>query len=115
MKKLKIYLDTSVIGGCFDDEFSIYSNRLINNIKNNIIIGVISEITFRELENAPDFVKNHFNSYKEKLEIIKLTDEVTDLAKQYIDEKVISKNFMKMLYIFHMQLLIKLIYWSAGI
>ena len=43
------------------------------------------------LENAPDFVKNHFNSYKEKLEIIKLTDEVTDLAKQYIDEKVISK------------------------
>ena len=29
MKKLRIYIDTSVIGGCFDEEFDVESNQLI--------------------------------------------------------------------------------------
>jgi hypothetical protein len=33
MKKIKIYIDTSVIGGCFDKEFEQYSNRLFDNLK----------------------------------------------------------------------------------
>jgi hypothetical protein len=33
MKKLKVYLDTSVIGGSFDDEFKKYSIRLVNALK----------------------------------------------------------------------------------
>lgn len=28
MKRLRIYIDTSVIGGCFDPEFSEWSNSL---------------------------------------------------------------------------------------
>ncbi|HOV12811.1 MAG TPA: PIN domain protein, partial [Spirochaetota bacterium] len=70
MKKLKIYLDTSVIGGSFDDEFKEYSIRLIENLKSDKITGVVSEITMLELENAPDFVKKDFESYEKKLEVI---------------------------------------------
>ena len=33
MKKLRIYIDTSVIGGCLDDKFSVESNNLIELIK----------------------------------------------------------------------------------
>ena len=29
MKKLRIYVDTSVIGGCFDKEFKIWSNAYL--------------------------------------------------------------------------------------
>jgi len=37
MYKLKVYIDTSVIGGCFDKEFEKYSNIIIDNfIKRNI-------------------------------------------------------------------------------
>jgi len=32
-KKLRIYIDTSVIGGCIDDEFKEWSNRLIKEFK----------------------------------------------------------------------------------
>jgi hypothetical protein len=32
-KKLKIYLDTSVIGGCYDEEFSEWSNLLFEEFK----------------------------------------------------------------------------------
>ncbi|MBN2547263.1 MAG: PIN domain-containing protein [Spirochaetes bacterium] len=93
MKKLKIYLDTSVIGGSFDDEFSEYSINLIENIKKDMIFGVISEITIRELENAPDFAKNDFKKYINKLEIVDVTDEIKELAENYIKDKVISRNY----------------------
>ncbi len=93
MKKLKIYLDTSVIGGYFDEEFKKYSERVIKNIKNDNIIGVISEITIKELDNATDFVKEHFITYKNKLEIIELTEEVKELARKYVDEKIVSEKY----------------------
>lgn len=70
MKKLQIYLDTSVNGGSFDDEYKEYSIKLIENIMRNNMTGVISEITIRELENAPDIVKNDFERYKKKLEVV---------------------------------------------
>jgi predicted nucleic acid-binding protein len=93
MKKLKIYLDTSVIGGSFDEEFKDHSIRLLENLKNDKIIGVVSEITIRELESAPDFVKNDFESYEEKLEIVSITDEIKELAENYIKDKIVTENY----------------------
>ncbi len=43
MKKLRIYLDTSVIGGMFDDEFMERTDKLINEIKSvnySVYIGI---------------------------------------------------------------------------
>jgi hypothetical protein len=44
MKKPIIYLDTSVIGGCFDKEFEIWSNSLLEDIRNNQFQLATSEI-----------------------------------------------------------------------
>ena len=93
MKKLQIYLDTSVIGGSFDDEFKEHSIRLIKNIKTDTITGVISEITISELEKAPDFVKKDFECYKEKLEVIQITEEIKQLAENYIEENIVTEHF----------------------
>jgi len=32
MLRFRVYIDTSVIGGCFDDEFSKYSILLFNDL-----------------------------------------------------------------------------------
>ena len=45
MKKLRIYLDTSVFGGCFDDEFSDESRMLFEQIKDGKFKLVISGTT----------------------------------------------------------------------
>jgi len=58
MKIFKIYIDTSVFGGVFDQEFSEYSLLLFNKFRKNEYLPVISDITIAELENAPDRVKN---------------------------------------------------------
>ena len=36
MKKQRIYIDTSVIGGYYDEEFSKWSKGLFKDLKNNI-------------------------------------------------------------------------------
>jgi len=33
MRKQRIYVDTSVIGGCFDPEFEVWSNGLIDDFR----------------------------------------------------------------------------------
>ncbi len=58
MKKLRIYLDTSVIGGCLDDEFSVESNQVIQAIQQEKFILLISEIVINKLINAPEELKN---------------------------------------------------------
>ena len=58
MIKPKIYIDTSVIGGCFDDEFQETSNTLFEEFKRGIKIAVISDVTLLELEKAPEEVGN---------------------------------------------------------
>ena len=67
MKKLKIYLDTSVIGGCFDDEFAQDSRNLLDEIRINQKYGVISEVTLRELTEAPLYVKDYFFPFRKYL------------------------------------------------
>ena len=32
-RKLRIYIDSSVIGGCYDDEFKEWSNQLIDEFR----------------------------------------------------------------------------------
>jgi hypothetical protein len=50
---MRVYTDTSVFGGCFDIEFEEWSNRLIEEFKLGLKVVVISDLTLRELEEAP--------------------------------------------------------------
>ena len=55
-KEIRIYVDTSVIGGCFDDEFDLWSNGLMDDFRNDNYKPVISEIVAAEVNVAPQFV-----------------------------------------------------------
>lgn len=55
--KQRIYLDTSVVGGYFDDEFSEDTIPFFERVKSGEIIIVVSDILEAELLRAPDFVK----------------------------------------------------------
>lgn len=49
---LKVYVDTSVIGGCLDDEFSQWSCALFEEFRLGLKTAVIADITLQELESA---------------------------------------------------------------
>lgn len=62
----RVYIDTSVIGGCIDQEFKEWSVNLFDEFKNGKKIAVISDITLDELELAPKKVQNILKQIPEK-------------------------------------------------
>lgn len=95
MVKFRIYIDTSVIGGCFDDEFAGYSNLLFQEFIIGKKIAVVSNITLKELKQSPEHVKMKFEEIpKENIEYVGLSVEAEELAHKYIENGVISSNFL---------------------
>ena len=89
--KQRIYLDTSVIGGIFDEKFEVITNMLFNLVKLNQIIIVLSDLTENEIKLAPLRVNNFFYSLGEfNVEFINGSEESNRLAKAYINEKVVG-------------------------
>ncbi len=92
--KQRVYIDTSVIGGCFDQEFEEWSNRLFEDFKAGKRIAVVSDITLDELTDAPERVKNNFETIPEKsLEILASDIDSRELADKYMLEKAVSIKY----------------------
>lgn len=91
--RLRIYIDTSVVGGCKDAEFQSASQQLINKFKLGEMIAVVSELTELELEDAPQEVQDILTEIPERyIEYEELTEEAVSLAKKYIIEGVIGEG-----------------------
>ncbi len=92
--KQRVYIDTSVIGGCFDEEFEEWSNRLFDEISLGQIIAVISDITYRELELAPKQVQDKILLMsQDRIEDILTDTEAEQLAGNYIKAGAVSQKF----------------------
>jgi len=92
---IKVYVDTSVFGGCFDAEFEEWSNKLIEEFKLGLKVLIISDLTLKELEEAPADVKNLVGEIpREHKEYVILSDEARDLASHYIEEGVVSDGYL---------------------
>jgi hypothetical protein len=90
----RAYIDTSVFGGCFDNEFKEWSVKLFNEFKNGNKIAVISDITLDELELAPKRVREILKIIPDKfLEIVESNHETEQLARLYITRGVVTENF----------------------
>ena len=91
--KQRIYIDTSVFGGYFDEEFMEHTIPLFDRIYSGDYIILYSTVTQEELENAPEKIKDLVKKIKvEQTEFIETTDEAIDLASEYILEKVVGKT-----------------------
>jgi len=92
MKILKIYLENSVIGGYFDEEFKIHTCKLFKKFIDGIYKPIISSHVIAELENgAPEYVKDNLKTINYEEHIV--NDEMLKLAKKYMDQKIVTKNY----------------------
>lgn len=91
MHQVKLYLDTSVYGGYFDEEFSETTVSLFTEIWKGSFFILYSNLITEELNNAPTNVQQLFNRLPAKhSSVIEVSDEMISLARQYIDEKVVG-------------------------
>lgn len=91
--KQHIYIDTSVVGGYYDEEFKEDTIKLFERFENDEIIFVVSDLLDLELLDAPQRVRELLLKYSpEKFERIELTEEMIKLADAYIKEKVVGET-----------------------
>jgi len=90
--RLRIYVDTSVIGGCFDPEFSAASRKLFDEFRTGKHLLIVSEITVAELERAPEVVREILASVPaENKRTIEPPAETDRLATLYLASGVLPK------------------------
>ena len=91
--KQRLYFDTSVFGGVYDDEFEEISILLFEKVKLGQIVCVYSDLSEAELKKAPENVRNFFiNLPKENTELVEVSEEAYELADKYIAEKVVGQT-----------------------
>ena len=91
----RIYTDTSVIGGCEDEEFRLHSRRLMDAFVRGDLRLVLSELTLRELAPAPLAVREVVAAVPEgHIEVVQLTAAAAELAHRYLAEGILKANML---------------------
>ncbi|MBI4570144.1 MAG: PIN domain protein [Planctomycetes bacterium] len=89
--KPRIYTDTSVLGGCEDEEFRAPSRRLLAAFQRGEMTLVLSDLAVRELEGAPAHVRGILGQVPAAhIEVLALSPEAEELADAYIKDGAIG-------------------------
>ena len=95
ISKLRIYVDTSVIGGCEAEEFREPSRRLIRRFTQGEMTLVLSPLVVEELRASPRRVREVLlgvpAAYIETLEV---TPEADALAAKYIERGALTQRML---------------------
>lgn len=94
MKTQRIYLDTSVIGGCHDKEFASWSKGLMKDFRLRNYIPVLSKLTLDEVSAAPKPVRETMKALlTHEAEILEITESAIELSEQYLNRKILTPKF----------------------
>ena len=95
---MKLYLDTSVFGAYFDKEFKEDTIAFFDYAREQQIRLIYSDLTERELKNAPTRVKDFLHTLKQNksgetiVEQIEANSEAMELAEHYMVQGALSRK-----------------------
>jgi len=93
MKKLRIYVDTSVFGGCYDEEFKVESHKLFDAIRCGSFALIVSDTVLAELQGAPKKVKDILHGLDPAIvEFVTITAEMVSLRDAYLSAGVVGPD-----------------------
>jgi hypothetical protein len=89
----RVYIDTSVIGGYFDEEFEFYTKLFFEKVEQRKFKVILSDILATELQGAPEHVIKFYESIpKDGVDYIEQTEDSIQLGEEYIKEGVVGKT-----------------------
>ena len=92
MRTQRIYVDTSVVGGCYDEEFAFWSKGLVRDFRVGLYAPVVSEVVAAEIADAPTRVQSQFQEILslDRVEYLTLDRITIDLAERYQERRIVS-------------------------
>lgn len=92
----RIYIDTSAVGGYYDEEFKEATIQLFERLDKNEVIFVVSDLHDLELINAPQLVREHLLKYSaDKFQRVELTKEAIYLRILILKKKLLEVQVWK--------------------
>ncbi len=97
MRKLKVYLDTSVISHLLQEdvpEKMADTRKLWDMFKDGKYDVYLSTVTLEEIADCPEPKRSKMYDYLEQINYtpIKITDDVSDIAQQIIDMGILTRK-----------------------
>jgi predicted nucleic acid-binding protein len=94
MRAPRVYLDTSVLGGCFEPEFEEWSNGLVEDFRRRRFVPVLSDLLAAELDPAPERVRQvHAELIEIGAEGLVVGEEALDLLDAYEARAVLGAKY----------------------
>jgi hypothetical protein len=92
--RFRIYFDTSVLGGCFDQEFAKWSNALVRDFRVGRLTPVLSDVTAAEVRDAPESVRDLHQELLTLVDrVLPLTAEALSLVAAYEARKILPAKY----------------------
>jgi hypothetical protein len=92
-KIMRIYADTSVFGGVFDEEFCTASKVFFENVSKNRYKLITSELVHQEINVAPERVRRLFEEFLKIAEIAEMTEGVLRLQQAYLKAEIVAQKY----------------------
>ena len=93
MRTPSVYVDTSVFGGVFDEEFEASSKSFFDLVRDGRFSLLISDVTRQEIGFAPAHVQSHFEQLLAFVELIAVDERVLALRDAYLAAQIVSPQW----------------------
>jgi len=92
-KPIRVYADTSVFGGVFDEEFAGPSRAFFDLVQEGRFDLVLSTVVRDELDDAPSQVKELFDRIRLIAEIVDVSESAIRLQRAYLETGVLAPTW----------------------
>ena len=94
MNPLSLYVDSSVIGGYFDNEFQETTRTLWKQMEQGRFRFIASVLLVQEIEGAPARVRRLMErTFTREESILPITAEAVSLTEAYLKNKVVTTTY----------------------
>lgn len=93
-RPIRAYLDTSVFGGVFDEEFAEASRRVFDLVRAGELVVLLGATTAEELADAPEHVQGLLATLDpSRILICPTTPEVVSLRDAYLAARILTPKW----------------------
>lgn len=92
-KVIRVYADTSVFGGVYDEEFMDGSREFFHEVKKKRFILVTSSVVQAEIDPASVEVKQFFNEMLIISELADISEGAIQLRDAYLKQGIVSPKY----------------------
>jgi hypothetical protein len=90
---IRTYVDSSVFGGVYDDEFADASKRFFDSARGGRFHLLSSVLVSGEVADAPEPVRNLFDSVLAEAELIPVDDDALGLQAAYLAAGIVTPKW----------------------